>query len=152
MGDVSYTIERVLPHARPMILLDEVIGWTPQSLTAAVTIRKGQLFFRAEGIPAHIAIEYMAQACGAFAGIEALQSGQAPRIGLLLGTRNFSADRKWFREGERLRIVVDVVYREDAMGVFDCLVENDVNDDRLASARLTVYQPVDASDIGSMNG
>ncbi len=135
-----------------MILLEEVLDCTPESLAASVTIHSAQPFLAADGVPSHVAIEYMAQACGAFVGIEALRAGQTPRIGLLLGTRNFSARRKWLGRGSRLRVTVKVVYRENDMGVFDCRVTEGGQDDTLASARLTVYQPSEGSNIEGING
>jgi predicted hotdog family 3-hydroxylacyl-ACP dehydratase len=147
-----YSIDRILPHAAPMILLDEVTESTPEMLIALVTIELGKPFFTPDGMPTHVAIEFMAQACGAFAGVEALQAGRTPGVGLLLGTRNFTARQKWFQEGEQLRIIVDVVYREDEMGVFDCRVINDSSDETLASARLTVYQPSDEASIEAFSG
>jgi ApeP dehydratase len=72
-----------------MILLDEVIGDDNYSLTAEVTITRDSVFLRSDGVPGHVGVEYMAQACGAFAGVHALDSGQPVRIGLLLGTRNY---------------------------------------------------------------
>lgn len=134
-------IDEVLPHARPMILLDEVLGWAPEEIQAAVTIHPAQPLFRAEGMPVHATIEYMAQACGAYVGIEALNAGRAPCIGLLLGTRNFNASEKWIEDGEKLVVFATVVFREDEMGVFDCRVAKKSTLDTVASARLTVFQP-----------
>lgn len=150
MSGFPYTIEQILPHAPPMILIDEVLTCEGNSLDAAVTIHPDRPFFRATGMPAHVAIEYMAQACGAFVGIEAVRAGRHPQIGLLLGTRNFTAARRWFRIGERLRVRVKLVYRTDGMGVFECLVEGPAGE-TLASATLTVYQPSDGSELGVLH-
>jgi predicted hotdog family 3-hydroxylacyl-ACP dehydratase len=152
MADASYTVEQALPHARPMILLDELIDWSAERLTAGVVIHPAQPFFGCDGVPTHVAVEYMAQACGAYAGIEALKSGRMPRVGLFLGTRNFAATQPWFRDGDQLRVTATVVYREDDMGVFDCLVAEATVNNILASARLTVYQPPDGSTIGGFDG
>lgn len=152
MAGLPYTIEQVLPHARPMILLDEVIDWKPDRLVAAVTIRPTQPFFGSNVMPSHVAIEFMAQSCGAFIGVEALEEGRTPRIGLLLGTRNFNARQQWFHDGERLRVTVEVVFRENEMAIFDCCVANAANDDVLASAKLTVYQPSAGENFEAFNG
>lgn len=149
---VPFRIDQVLPHASPMILLDNVLDCTPESLTASVIIHPAQPFLAAEGVPTHVAIEYMAQACGAFVGIEALHAGLSPQVGLLLGTRNFFARRKWFARNERLFVTVEVVYRENEMGVFDCHVTENDQDEAVASARLTVYQPLEGSNIEAFNG
>ena len=151
MSGFPYAIGQALPHERPMILLDEVLACDGDALDAAVTIHPDRPFFRAEGMPAHVAIEYMAQACGAFIGVEALRAGGRPRVGLLLGTRNFTAVRRWFRDGERLLVRVEVVYRTEEMGVFDCRVAGDDGAETLASARLTVYQPASESDLETVH-
>jgi predicted hotdog family 3-hydroxylacyl-ACP dehydratase len=151
MSGFPYTMEQVLPHDRPMILLDEVLACDGEALNAAVTIHRDRPFFRAEGMPAHVAIEYMAQACGAFVGVEALRAGRRPRVGLLLGTRNFAAARRWFHDGERLLVRVEVVYRTEEMGVFDCWVAGDGGAETLALARLTVYQPSSESDLEAVH-
>lgn len=152
MSGFPYTIEQVVPHQRPMILLDEIIDCGSDRLEALVTIRPTLPFFGPKGVPVHVAIEFMAQACGAFVGVEGLRSERPPRIGLLLGTRDFSAPRKWLRDGERLRVTVNVIFREDEMGMFDCQVFDEEKGDTLASARLTVYQPPEGSEFEAVDG
>ena len=139
MKRCDYAIDQVLPHAGPMILLDEVAAYGDDRLEAAVEIRSDSRFMRSEGLPAHVVIEYMAQACSAFSGIEALEAGRSPRVGYLLGTREFRAHRSWIGEGERLAITADLVYRDEEMYVFDCKAV--AGSDEIAFARLTVYQP-----------
>jgi predicted hotdog family 3-hydroxylacyl-ACP dehydratase len=134
-----HSIEALLPHRRPMILLDEVIDCDATRLIAAVTIRPASLFLEVEGIPGHIGVEYMAQACGAFAGAEALRSGQAVRIGFLLGTRRYIMPVPWFRLGDRLIVTVSLGYRDQSMATFDGRI--DVAGILAAEGRLTVYQP-----------
>jgi len=136
-----YPVADLLPHAPPMLLLDEVLGYDFGTLQAAVTIRPNSPFFRGDGVPAHIAIEYMAQACGALAGIEALSAGRPVGLGFLLGTRNFQSARDFFHAGERLLISVDEVFRDVEMGVFDGSVR--VADATLVTATLNVYRPED---------
>jgi predicted hotdog family 3-hydroxylacyl-ACP dehydratase len=140
-----YRIEELLPHARPMILLDEVTDIGEGTLSAALTIRPGIPFFEAgRGVPAHVAIEWMAQTCGAYVGVAARDAGQPIRLGLLLGTRNFEAIVPWFLEGERLNVTVTPAYMDAEMGAFDCVVTRTPNGDKLATACLTLYHPDDA--------
>ena len=145
MKACPYPVADLLPHAPPMLLLDAVLGYDTGRLQAVVTIRDDSLFFRGEGVPAHIAIEYMAQACGALAGIEALSANKPVRLGFLLGTRNFRSTRDFFRAGERLLISVDEVFRDVEMGVFEGRVS--VDEVILATATLNVYQPQDEGNI-----
>lgn len=133
-------IADVLPHGPSMVLLDEVVENTDDSLTAAVTIRPDSPFGVAgEGVPAHVGIEYMAQACGAFAGLQAHRTGLPVRLGFLLGTRRYQALVPWLRVGWRLTVTATVVFREGQMGVFDCRIHHDETE--VAAAQISVYQP-----------
>lgn len=139
-----YTPEQVLPHARPMILIDEVIARAPERLIAAFEVRADSLFFRApHGIAAHVAIEWMAQACAAFGGARALDEGRAVDIGFLLGTRDFRAEVEWFSEGERLYVSAGLEFQDEEMANFRCLTSREPDGAAVASARLNVYQPRD---------
>ena len=132
-------IETLLPHRPPMILLDAVVACDEARLSAVVTIRPTSLFIEAYRVPGHVGIEYMAQACGAFAGAEALRRGEAVRIGFLLGTRRYIMHAPWFQLGECLTVSVSLGYRDESMATFDGRI--DVTGTLAAEARLTVYQP-----------
>jgi predicted hotdog family 3-hydroxylacyl-ACP dehydratase len=139
-------VAQLIPHGEPMVLLDEVIDSTADRLTAIVTIRPDTRFVQADrGVPAHFAIEYMAQACGAFAGLETHRLGRPVRIGFLLGTRRFQAFASWLRVGWRLTVTAALVFREGQMGVFDCRVCHDATE--IAAAQITVYQPDDPASM-----
>jgi predicted hotdog family 3-hydroxylacyl-ACP dehydratase len=142
MRPCPYPVVELLPHEPPMVLLDVVTGWQPGKLEAAVEILPVSPFFEpGRGVPAHVGIEYMAQACGAYAGLEAKQAGQPIRTGFLLGTRHYASSAAWFQAGERLVVGVSEVLRQGAMGVFDCRIETAGRE--VATARLNVYQPDD---------
>ena len=144
MRTSAHPITALLPHAPPMVLLDSVVGWDSDRVAVAVEIRPGVPFFHmGRGVPAHVGIEYMAQACGAFAGLEALEAGDGVKIGYLLGTRRYRAALDWFADGTRLTVMALQIFRDGSMGVFDCKI---VDGDRtLASAQLNVYQPEDGA-------
>jgi predicted hotdog family 3-hydroxylacyl-ACP dehydratase len=137
-----YPIADLLPHAAPMVLLDRVTAWDDNGLTASITISPDTRFATpGRGVAAHIGIEWMAQACGAFAGLQAKATGLPVRVGFLLGTRDFTADRAWFVTGETLAVSVQQVFQEAGMAVFDCRI--DANETPCARATLTVFQPND---------
>ncbi len=129
----------LVPHRAPMLLLDQVEAAGETTLQASLAIHAGTEFLEAEGVPAHIGIEYMAQACAAFAGHRALATGGAPRIGFLLGTRRFLMHRPWYRLGETLLVSVTLVFQDEAMGSFTGRIE--VAGELAAEAELTVYEP-----------
>lgn len=146
-----YPIEALLPHARPMILIDRVLDFDPKFIEAELTVRPEMPFFEAgKGIAAHIGLEWMAQACAAYVGLEALLADQTVRIGFLLGTRNFAAKIPWFAAGETLRVRADLVFRDGETGVFDCAIHRDA----LAAVRaqLTLHQPMDIHAVLASQG
>ncbi|WP_158933104.1 hotdog family protein [Acidisphaera sp. S103] len=147
----QWPVADLLPHAGAAVLLDEVIDCTDTGLSACVTISPDAAFYQDGGVPAHVGIEYMAQACGAFSGARALRAGESPRIGFLLGTRRYLATRAWFPDGARLVVTVDLVYRDDEVGVFDCRIGS--GGEVLATARLTVAEPKNVTVLpGSQSG
>ncbi len=136
------TPAQLLPHAPPMVLLDAVIAYTPPSIEACLTLREGIAFYVAgRGIPAQVGLEYMAQTCGLYAGLEAQQRGLPIRMGFLLGTRRYRAETAWFAPGATLHITAQEIMRQDGLGVFDCQIHH--GGEPIAKAQLTVYSPPD---------
>ena len=132
----------LLPHAAPMILLDEIVASDETSLVARVAIGPSSPFADADGVPAYVGLEYMAQACGAWIGTLARAAGRTPRIGYLLGSRDFIAHTSRFAPGDALDVAVVCLYRDAEMAAFDCAIRRD--GDLLAAARVSVYQPAEA--------
>lgn len=110
-------------------------------MIAAVTITEASLFLTPDGVPGHVGIEYLAQACGAYAGVHALDSGDPVRIGLLLGTRDYRVLVPWFRRGDQLRISVAMVFRDKPLAAFACSIT--IGGKIVADAQLKVYQSDD---------
>lgn len=145
MNGDPWPIADLLPHAGPAVLLDEILAGTDTGLSAGVTIGPGSAFRQDNGVPIHVGIEYMAQACGAFSGVRARRAGGSPRMGFLLGTRRYLATRAWFRDGERLEVIVNLVYRDDEVGVFDCVISS--GEEKVATAQLIVAEPRNAASV-----
>jgi predicted hotdog family 3-hydroxylacyl-ACP dehydratase len=132
------TIAELLPHAPPMILLDEVVEAHPGRLLARVTLHAGSPFVDGDRVPALVAIEYMAQAIGAYAGLRARAAAEPVRIGYLLGTRELKLEVDAFRVGDALTVEVTHVWGDDQIGSFQCAV---IRAGRtVATALVTVYQ------------
>ena len=146
MKPCPHKIEDVLPHAHPMILLDEITGYGEQSIQTRVTVRPASQFYRPDrGIPAHISLEWMAQTCGAYAGVRGREGGKAVRVGLLLGTRDFVASVAWFTDGQCFDVQATKLFEDGQIGAFDCAVRFAGHSEPVVTARLTVFQPEDAS-------
>ena len=151
MQPCHYPIATLLPHAGRMILLDGITGADDTAIEAAIGVRPDNPFFEPrQGVAAHIAIEWMAQACGAFVGLEARRQNQPVRVGFLLGTRNFKATRPWFCPGESLTVRAELIFRDGETGVFDCILRGAAPIE--AQAQLILHQPADFAAVLASQG
>jgi Predicted 3-hydroxylacyl-(acyl carrier protein) dehydratase len=122
-----------------MVLLDKVSAYSSTEVVAEVEIRPDHPLAKAQGVPAHVGIELMAQSCGAHVGALAAAEGKPVRVGFLLGTRRYAATTDWFGFGQTLVVTARVTFLDDAMGVYDCRIERDGA--LVAEAQLNLYQP-----------
>jgi len=150
MTGCVWSVADLLPHVGPAVMLDEVIALSESSLSAIVTIGPHSAFRQQNGVPAHVGIEYMAQTCGACSGARARRIGEKPRLGFILGTRRYHATRAWFADGERLVVTVDLVYLDEEVGVFDCVIRS--GGDIVANAQLMVSEPKNISGVVDRQG
>jgi predicted hotdog family 3-hydroxylacyl-ACP dehydratase len=131
-------IAELIPHSGRMVLLDKIITFDEQSLSAELTVRNDGLLGDANSVPAYAGIEYMAQAIAAYAGIQAQQAGEPIKIGFLLGTRRYASNVGSFPVGTHLTIHIKNIMQDEKLGVFDCkITATDIE----VIANLTVYQP-----------
>ncbi len=144
----TYAIADLVPHSGTMSLLDTVIDWDEERLTAQVCIRPDSLFVAplangSQAVPAWIGIEYMAQAIAAYAGVQARQRGEPVRVGFLVGSRKYTCNQPGFAVGSQLTITVEREMQADnGLSVFSCRLL-DASNGLEAQANLNVFQPDD---------
>ena len=134
MNDVAVLI----PHSGDMVLLDRIIDYDDQGLTAELVVRGDGLLGGDESVPAWAGIEYMAQTIAAYAGMMARQADEPIRLGFLLGTRRYNSNVAAFKVGSTLTIWVKKIMQDNGLGVFDCRIQGE---DVELTATLNVYQP-----------
>jgi predicted hotdog family 3-hydroxylacyl-ACP dehydratase len=135
----SLNILDIIPHKPPMALIDKVIDFTQDSVTASVTITGKSLFFENGAVPSYVGIEYMAQAVAAWNGLMARQNNLPGGIGYLLGTRKMKLLIENFKEGSHLEIKGHCKFTDGEIASFDCSIHLDGTE--VTSAALTVFQP-----------
>ncbi|NCT82755.1 MAG: hotdog family protein [Comamonadaceae bacterium] len=134
-------IAELVPHDGAMCLLDRLLAVEGDRLVAEVVVPEQGLFSRDGSVGGWVGVEYMAQAVAAWAGWQARQAGQAPRIGFLLGTRRYRSVPR-FAAGQCLQVQVQRSYQADnGLGQFDCRIS--AAGAELASAQITVFGPED---------
>ncbi len=146
MHEVSYTLEQLLPHRAPMLLLDSMLSCSAERASARVTIGEQSSFYDAAlgGVPAWVGVEYMAQTIGAWAGAQRLEHGKSIVVGFLLGARRFDSSAELFPLGSELTVRIDVLYSEaDGLGSFACRIDGRAPDgnELSATARINAFLP-----------
>lgn len=145
-GMAMPSVEALLPHAAPMILIDRVSAISDEALEAEVEIHPGSLFNSGAGVGAWVGIEYMAQAVAAWAGYHARQRGERAKIGFLLGSRRYTCAVPEFANGMRLNVTVKLLLQaENGLGSFECAITDAATQEPLAQATVSVFQPHDAT-------
>lgn len=144
---------RVLVHRDPMIWLRAVEGHDARSTVCLVSVDDcGPLRDADGGVAAQVAIEWMAQCVAAHAGLERRARGEAPSLGLLLGSRCVRFARPAYTAGERFRVVALRGWGGEQGAVsFDCRVEEIDSGRRVADARLSCFVPGDEDADGAAN-
>ncbi len=132
------SIEKLIRHRAPMLLLDRVEDDDELTTTCGLTIREDSTFVENGAVPSCVALEYMAQCAAAHAGLRGARKGQPARMGYLISARNVEFLVDEFRVGERIRVFVSQVWGDDELGQFEARVES--NGRRVAGALLNVYQ------------
>lgn len=111
-------ITELIPHRPPMVLLDEVIACEPGCVTARATLQP-DCVFAVEGFvhPAAL-LELVAQACAAYVKLLPGDGGAAPRLGLIMGSREASFEVARLAVGDVLTITVRKQYGESQLASF----------------------------------
>ncbi len=137
------SIENLILHRPPMLLLESVAEWNETGLSAVVNPAASHLFADPDGaIPAWVGIEYMAQAISAYSGIQAKLRSESISVGLLLGTRKYTAQVASFAPKQKLLVRVRELLRDETnLVLFACQIY--ANETLLASAEIKAIEPDD---------
>ncbi len=135
-------IAELLVQRHEMLLIERVLAFSGEEIEVLARMAADHPLAEPRGIPAWVGIELMAQAVSVFSALELRELGEAPRIGLLLGTRKFEARSPYFAVGAPLRVRATLTLRDDTgLGVFDC----SIHDERglVAEAQVKGHMPAD---------
>ena len=146
-----HAMDAWVPHRGAMNLLDTVERFDDLAIEALVRVPSQGLFNTADGVPAWLGIEYMAQAVAAWSGARARAGGGSPKIGYLLGSRRYEAAVASFPVGAELRVLAQCeLMGDNGLGLFDCRIEHGGR--VVANGRLSVFEPPGNQEQGSPDG
>jgi len=141
----TYAIEHVVPHAHPMILIDELLEYDDSKALCQLTITENSNFYNSDtqSVPNYVAIEYMAQSIAAFANANEKDKGGEVSIGFLVSSRKLKVLVKEFSLASTLLVTVEQLYSEEnGLSAFDCKIEQ--ADQIVVEAKINIFQPNDA--------
>ena len=141
--------QNCLPHSAPMVLIDEVLNvdMKNQIVKTSVKIHDNKIFFNKEinGISPLVGIEFMAQTIGCYAYYKAGKT--IPKIGFLLGTRQYENKLEKFENGKTYILTAREIYGDNELVSFECLIYNEREDENpenyVAKATINAFQPKD---------
>ena len=95
-----------VPHRLPMLLLDEVVADTEDSVLCRATIRPDCVFLENGAVSPLVLLEIVAQACAVYVGVKARREGKAPQVGMLVGCREAELLVEKLTPGDELTVEV----------------------------------------------
>ena len=135
----SLKVEDLIPHRSPMVLIDAV-----ESVDLPSCRLEASFIAREEWSGNWFALEYMAQAAAALAGVFDKESGApAGRPGFLLGTRRIDLGISRFVPGMRYLVTAVREYEDGDSAAFSCEIRQagDGGEAGRCVATLTAYRP-----------
>ena len=131
----------LLFHEPPMILLDRHVADLEDGAVCEVDIRADSPFAGPDGVPAHVAVEYMAQTIGVHAGLRNRAAGRPPEIGFLLGSPKVELACDVFPIGSCLRVTAERSWDGGRVVQFRCTESDARTGDTLVTASISAYSP-----------
>jgi predicted hotdog family 3-hydroxylacyl-ACP dehydratase len=134
-------VAELVPHEPPMLLIDELIEWSPTRSLVRARVRAGGPFVVAGRMPSTILLEYMAQAIAGAEGVSNKAGDQANgqrAPGVLLGTRELELDIHELAVGDTLEIRVEQQFSDADSGLASYACEVHRGGQRLAAAVVNV--------------
>lgn len=114
----SYT-----PHQSRMLLIDRVDNFSIDNgiLSSSLIINESSEFFNKdkEYVPIWVSFEYMAQSIATLSGIAQRMISNDPKIGFIIGIRDFKSFNIGFKVGNEVNINIKETYRENNIAVFE---------------------------------
>ncbi len=146
-------IEALIPHAAGMLLLDRVLSHDADETVCATSAERSALFASPDGsVPSWVGIEYIAQCAAVHGELAKCRRGEAPRPGLLLGTRRLELHAQAFAPGDALEVVARHHRGEFGLVAFDAAIRSPASGATLVEGRVNLYLFRDWSEFGELRG
>jgi predicted hotdog family 3-hydroxylacyl-ACP dehydratase len=144
-------LAELIPHADGMLLLDRVLTHDATHTVCATTADRSSLFANADGsVPSWVGIEYMAQCAAVHGELTNRSRNEAPRPGLLLGSRRLELHRDVFAAGDSLEVTARHYMGESGLVAFDSSIRSASSGEVLVEGRVNLYLFGDWSEMAEV--
>jgi len=130
----------IVPHRERMLLLNGVKWYNleERSVEAEYRITEDCLFYdpAADGVPAWVGFEFIAQAISALTGIYNRENGIPPRVGFVLGVSQVRMEIPFYKTGSVISIKAKQFERLDFLYIFKG--EIFLDDKKVLEGKITV--------------
>jgi predicted hotdog family 3-hydroxylacyl-ACP dehydratase len=131
------SIETLVPHRRPMLLLDSVTAWADRTITCTASVGPDHPFLEDGEVDIMICVELVAQAVAAYVGYLDYQKGQPAKVGFLISCREAVFDAPALHVGDELEITTNHIWGSVTLGSFGGQVSR--NGVRIATVEIGVF-------------
>lgn len=133
-----------VPHRPPMRLVERILEVGPERAVTEARIEATNPFYRPgqAGVPGWVGLEYLAQTAAVWLGAECERAGRPIEPAFLLSSREFTAHRSLFAEGETLHIEVKPDWMDRPLVAFTGRIVTEAGEPRV-EAVFAAYQPED---------
>jgi predicted hotdog family 3-hydroxylacyl-ACP dehydratase len=111
-------IEALVPHRRPMLLIDTVTDWSERSITCTASIGRDHPFLENGEVDMLVCVELVAQSVAAYVGYQDYVKGQPARVGFLVSCREAVFDAPALVVGDQLVITTNHIWGSVTLGSF----------------------------------
>lgn len=132
----------LVPHRPPMLLINRIESIEDTSSSATVLIDHETPFFEPDkGVPSWIGLEYMGQTAALIAGRQLKRGVLQAHLGILLGSRNYTAAQAYFSPAIDLRVACQqTAMVGESLVTFRCTIHSLDGKLPLAEASLSVLR------------
>ncbi|MGV0963126.1 MAG: hypothetical protein ACOYBT_04420 [Polynucleobacter sp.] len=133
----------LLPHALPMLLVDELISSTDDSAVVGATIRRDYPF-SGDSVGTWVGLELMAQSAAVLSKLRNQQKSEKPSLGFLLGSRSFTAYIPEFSPDQQ--VLVEIRLDPESLGQATITASGAIRDTSgqlICEGVLTLFEPND---------
>jgi predicted hotdog family 3-hydroxylacyl-ACP dehydratase len=133
MNKTKQDIETMLPHRRPILMVDQVVEHSDRRLITTTRIDKENPLIEGDRLPGHAGLELIAQASGLLLGLTC--EGEA-RPGAIVAIRGMQVSKPWLELSAQITIETEILGGGEDAAMFHGKVL--LNGDTAVEATITV--------------